>query len=164
MFDPLRRIADNVIALRPNAVVLYFIRQKEFKDFIIRLNQSQLFDERVNSLGVTLDQVGGGYSPVTESMNLGVTFSFGGKSNKKVTGDAPFLYDTGEFYESFRVEVPSGDFATFFEIEADGQKDDSNLFDDWGEEILGLTKESLQLLIDKLNEVLVPEIEKRIKA
>jgi hypothetical protein len=133
-----------------NQEVAWFqiVDSKDVKRFIIDLNtNSQLFDQGINSEGVPLKAISGsdstpsGYKPLTiqiKSRNSGK----GGKTSN-IT-----LYDTGDYYESHKVTVDSKGFI----ITANPQKTDSNLFDRWGEEIVGLTDESLQRLINLLTE------------
>ena len=50
------------------------------------------------------------------------------------------LFQEGDFYESFSVDV----FAGGFEIVADTVKESQDLRDRWGENLLGLTAESIE--------------------
>lgn len=101
--------------------------------FIEQLNTegqptSQLMNQGVDSKGVSL----GKYSPFTVQIKL----------NKGQRIDHITLKDTGEFYESFDIRP----FLKGFIINAQGQKDDDNLFEIYGEEILGLTNENIKIL------------------
>lgn len=118
---------------------LRVVNNEDVKNFIISLNtDDQLFDKGIDSKGVSLKEIGGndftdsGYSPVT----IEIKRSKGGKGGKftNIT-----LYDTGDYYESHEVEVDE----TGFEIESDPIKEDTNLYEEWGEDIVGLTDESL---------------------
>lgn len=103
----------------------------DLKRKIIELNtQRQLGDEGIDALGNIL----GFYSIVTEFMSNGA----------KKAGDPYTLNDTGAFWASFDVQVLQGHIS----INANGQKDTDNLFDKFGIDILGLTDENLQLLIE----------------
>lgn len=116
------------------------------EDFIINLNtQDQLFEKGINSDGISLEEIGGEYSPVTVQI----------KTEKGQPVDRITLKDTGEFYDTWVVRLGSKE----FEIAANPLKDETNLFDEWGEEIVGLTDESLDKLI---NEIL-PKIQAEIK-
>jgi len=125
----------------------------EHKKFVIRLNTegeptSQLFNLGEDSLGVRLhgetSLIGGEYSPSTLKDKRG--------KGQQLT--PPTLKDTGAFYDSFKVVAFKGG----FRIEANPIKDDTNLFDEFGEEIVGLNKENLDLLtefyLEKINEIL----------
>jgi hypothetical protein len=75
---------------------------------------------------------------------------------EKLEGTPFTLYDTGEFYNSMMIEV----FNDYIEINGDGLKVDefgqtTDLFQEYGYEIIGLTDESkeklAQELIDRFN-------------
>lgn len=132
--------------INEDAIWVKIVDSEEIKSIIIYLNtEKQLFEKGVNSEGVSLKEIGGndftdsGYSPVT----IEIKKRKGGKGGKisNIT-----LYDTGDYYESHKVKVTKKG----FEITADPQKSDGNLFVDWGKEIVGLTDESLQTLINEL--------------
>jgi hypothetical protein len=59
--------------------------------------------------------------------------------------------DTGEFFRSMFLRV----LANSFEIVADGQKDDDNLFVKYGEEIIALTDENLEKVTNMVREAYV---------
>lgn len=56
------------------------------------------------------------------------------------------LHDTGEFYDSFEVVLQDDGFF----IDAEGQKDDTNLFTEYGQDITGLNDENLTIFIGRL--------------
>lgn len=98
---------------------------------IIELNtERQLGDEGINALG----RIIGLYSYATEFLSEG----------RKKAGDPFTLNDTGAFWASFEVQVYKGRIT----IEADGQKDDGDILDKYGIDVLGLTDENLQILIE----------------
>ena len=98
----------------------------------MRLNtEEQLGRDKTDSLGAHL----GTYSFATEQISKG----------KKKQGEFIDLKDTGEFWASWKVKV----LQKFISIDANPIKEGNNLFDDYGEEILGLTDENLQILIDE---------------
>jgi len=106
------------------------------KNEVIRLNtKEQLFNKGIDSKGDSL----GTYSPFTVEQKKKK-----GQRHENIT-----LEDTGDFYKSFRVSVNK----ISITIDADPIKEDNNLFDDFGEDILGLTDESKQ----KLQEMAVIE-------
>lgn len=101
----------------------------------------QLYNEGVDEFG----QIIGTYSRATEMFNP-----------EKLEGTPFTLYDTGEFYNSMMIEV----FDDYIEINGDGLKVDefgqtTDLFQEYGYEIIGLTDESkeklAQELIDRFN-------------
>jgi hypothetical protein len=147
-FEPLKNIARNSIKLDANRIVNAIIRTPEFTNFIITLNTGgQLFDQGINSLGFSL----GEYAPSTIEQ----------KKEKGLPFDRITLFDTGEFYQSFELIAKDGD--DFFTIDADPEKEDSNLFEDFGEDIVGLTDESKQILVEKLTRKLETELIKMIQ-
>ena len=126
---------------RINEVVIWvsIADTQEFKDFVLERNtEDQLYLKGVDSTGKLLTNPLGKttYAPLTVRLKK----EKGGKA-ARVTNIT--LFDTGEYYESHKVTItPKG-----FEIDADPQKEDTNLFEEWGEDIVGLTDESLQKVI-----------------
>lgn len=102
------------------------------KELIIFLNtDDQLGEDGTDSLGASL----GVYSFATEVISGG----------KKKQGDPINLNDTEAFWNSWKVMVQSGNII----IDADPFKEDTNLFDEFGIDVLGLTDENLQILINE---------------
>jgi hypothetical protein len=98
----------------------------EVQDYVL---QDQLFERGINADGKII----GYYSATTEFLSGG----------EKKEGTPYTLKDTGEFYESFKIEASDDGFV----INADGEKIGGvNLFDQYGEEIVGLTEENLERL------------------
>lgn len=64
------------------------------------------------------------------------------------------LKDTGDFYESFEMVLTDDGFF----IDADGQKDDTNLFVEYGTDITKLNEVNFSIFIDRL----IPLIQKAI--
>lgn len=134
-FQGLINYLEQFAKLNIDKLALDIARMSEHDRLVIKLNtQNQLFDKGINSEGQTLASVGGSYSPLTVSIKQSK-----GQPTNRVT-----LKDTGEFYLSFRTTPFRGG----FRIEADPIKDDTNLFDEWGANIVGLTKESLDILTE----------------
>ena len=136
-------------------IVNRILSRSDVQKFIISMNvNDQLFDEGINSLGVTLESIGGEYSDYTKLI----------KSSKGQPIDRVTLRDTGDFHASFRVQLGPES----IEITANTIKDGTDLRTQWSDEILGLTDENLQRLIDKLrNEIEIvvrKEIQKRFAA
>jgi hypothetical protein len=102
---------------------------------IIELNTERQFgDEGVNALG----RIIGVYSYATEFMSNG----------RKRAGEPFNLNDTGAFWASFNVKVFQGHII----IDADGDKGDEDIIQKYGIDILGLTDENLQILIEDAKE------------
>ena len=103
----------------------------DVKRKIIELNtERQLGDEGINALG----QIIGFYSYATEFLSDG----------RKRAGDPFTLNDTGAFWASFEVRVFQGHIT----INADGDKGDDDIIQKYGIDILGLTDQNLQILIE----------------
>jgi len=113
------------------------------KDIITTIQQKQLFQEGVSEENIII----GYYSPYTEQIN---------PSKKAYTHYT--LYDTGAFYDSFKIYVNADSFV----IDADGDKGDKNLFEVYNKagNLLGLTPENMEWLI----ETIIPKINERIRA
>jgi hypothetical protein len=134
----LKNIANNSMNLNQGEMFLRIFSQPDKQQLVITLNQrSQLFEQGVNSLG----RIIGTYSPATESISRG----------RKRAGQPYTLLDTGEFYDSFEIVNVQ---PNYFTIWADGNKEDENLFEKYGNEILGLTEQS----IERLTQMILPEI------
>lgn len=114
-------------------------KDEQFKTEILDwIRWEQLYNEGVDEFG----QIIGTYSRYTEILNP-----------EKQEGTPYTLYDTGEFYNSMMIEV----FDDYIEINADGLKVDefgqtTDLFQEYGYEIIGLTEESKTKLATELIE------------
>lgn len=121
----------------------HLFQQTSFRKLIIDLNtEEQLYSQGVDSKGVQL----GEYSTYTKGL----------KQNKGQRTDHITLKDTGEFYKSFSIRLEGSS----FRIIADGQKEDTNLFKEYGIDILGLTEDSMDVVVTAA----IPIIQKYIKA
>ena len=121
----------------------HLFQQTSFRKLIIDLNtEEQLYSQGIDSKGVQL----GEYSIYTKGL----------KQNKGQRTDHITLKDTGEFYKSFSIRLEGSS----FRIIADGQKEDTNLFKEYGIDILGLTQDSMSVVVTAA----VPIIQKYIKA
>lgn len=111
----------------------------EVTEKVAELNRSQLL-RGINAKGILLADIGGEYSDLTLTLHPE-------KSRFTVT-----LFDTGEFHESITVTATSNG----YEIESDPFKTDNlfttDLTERWGDEITGLTDESIGLLSNLLVE------------
>lgn len=158
MLENLTRLAENVKGLDADLVLFQIFSDPQFQEFIKVLNLSDQLFEGIDSLGVELDS----YSAFTQNLLDGDrenAFNFEGKTKKKIAGEPIFLFDTGEFYDSFTVTIDTESII----LDADGVKEDgTDLFVNYGEDILGLTDENLQKLINKTHEAIVPIILEQI--
>jgi hypothetical protein len=149
------RLLGNLNKLDLNDIFLAMWRRNDVQDYIIELNTegedtSQLYELGVDSKGKSLGDSSpfGGYSPFTKQI----------KASKGQRIDHITLKDTGEFYKSFKV-IPN---KKGFRITANPNKEDSNLFQDFGVDIVGLTKENVFKLLDFIEPMFSKEFEKRL--
>lgn len=143
MFEALTNMISNIKLLgnKQNELSISVFKIPEIKLFIIRLNLvDQLYTQGLDSN----DKVIGTYSYTTAIKNGEEHYIYNGLVSQKVYGEPYNLYETGEFYDSFKVIVD----ATGFVISADTIKPDKDLMD-YGE-ILGLTPESKDELSEKM--------------
>ena len=118
----------------------YILQDKKFQTWTLDLiRQDQLFKEGQDGDGNIL----GYYSAYTEQLNP-----------EKKEGSHYTLNDTGKFYESMIFNI----FVDYLEIDADPIKTDkdtgeeTNLFQKYGEDIIKLNEENLELFKIKLVE------------
>jgi len=143
----IERLLNNVNKLDVNDVLLAMWKRNDTQDYIVELNtEEQLYDEGIRS---DRSQIGE-YTAYTKQLKSS------GTGDKKI--DHITLKDTGEFYKSFRVK-PS---KKGFKITANPNKDDTNLFTEFGVDIVGLTKESVFKLLDFIEPMFSKEVEKRL--
>lgn len=119
----------------------------ENMDKVVELNtQSQLYDKGIDSKGVELDKIGGSYSPKTKRY----------KAERGQRYDHVTLSDTGEFYrsETAQMDYASGDII----LQANTIKDGDDLQARWGENILGLTDESIVILKPKFTDDIIHHV------
>ena len=116
-------------------------REAQFE--IIRLNtDEQLYNQGIDSKGVSL----GEYSEVSVEVYL------------KPEGHIR-LYEEGDFYDSFTVYVKRDS----IEIYANDIKEDVVLTDEYGIDILGLTDDNMNILIDMLRDNYIKQIYERLR-
>lgn len=151
-FGRLSDLIRNGKELSERAILFFVFSQEDVQLFAIELNTGgpnnseygQLFLHGVDSKGVDLSTIGGGYAPVTIALKR-----FEGLPFNRVT-----LYQDGDFYRSFDFkQLPDG-----FVIEANTIKDGEDLRDRWGNNILGLNEQSLRYL----RGYIVPDVIKKI--
>ena len=134
-FDKLRRLVDNIKRVDPDELIIEAMTTEESKKLIIEMNTiGQLFQLGEDARGIRLDSIGGGYTAFTEQIKQ--------SSNQPI--DRVTLNDTGEFYRSWKVSKEGKTIV----IVADPIKDQDNLFDRWGEDVVGLQDNNLIKLID----------------
>lgn len=118
------KFVENIAAMNVVNLLKKVLSEKETQDFIINLNtEVQLHDLGIDSTGVTLSSIGGGYSQFTLNND---------RTKKK---DTVTLFDTGAYYKSFKVKpLSNGDFDILSNDTIHGE----SLFDRWGDDIEGL--------------------------
>ena len=120
-------------ALYNQVIWVSVLKRPSLRTFILDLvREDQLLEQGIDEDGDVI----GTYSEYTEIINP-----------EKVAGSHYTLKDTGEFFDSFYIDV----FPSYFEINANPIKTDddgetTNLFYEYGEGIMGLTTESLDKL------------------
>ena len=139
-FEAILQLTDRIAKLDEGLLLRNFVSIPAVQKFILDLNRrDQLFNKGIDSKNRAL----GVYAPST----------INSKQERGVPVPSDFhitLFDTGEFYSTF-VIIPGKD---FFEIDANPIREDTNLFDDFGEDIIGLNDENLQVLIDFFKETI----------
>lgn len=140
-----RKLSNNIVTKRAKRVLnaiqdqdkvfVLVLNNSRFKSLVIDLNtEKQLYDRGIDSSGRSLASIGGGYSPVTIDI----------KRSKGQPTDRVTLKDTGDFYKTFNVIVERGKVT----ITADAIKEDTDLIKEWGDDIIGLTDESMGIIIN----------------
>lgn len=128
-------------------------KSKSVQDYIELLNKEQLRRSE-DSKGVQLSykdakgNIRTGYSPLTAKLSKG----------RKKIGQPFNLFDTGEFYRSIKAspELKGVD------IDADFIKEDTNLADKFGKDIIGLTDENLQKLQEFIKPIVILNLKKEL--
>ena len=147
-FEAIRKLTNRVAKLDEGIILNRFVELPIVQKFILDLNRvDQLFNKGIDSKNRAL----GVYTP----------FTINSKNERGVPVPSDFhitLFDTGQFYSTF-VIIPGKD---FFEIDANPIREDSNLFEDFGENILGLNDENLQILIDFFKETVVLRVKEQL--
>ncbi len=129
--------ATRISKIRLEDIAFKVYSTKEFEFLVVSLNTegqptSQLFIDGVDNKGVKLDP----YTPFTVLL----------KKQKGQKTSVTTLKDTGEFYNSFEVKVFKGG----FEIDAETIKGDDDLEDKYGDDLIGLTDDNIQVLIEEV--------------
>ena len=153
----LEKLIENVRNLEVNKLCFVVFRDSTVQKIVIDLNRiDQLFLEGIKSDGSSLPT----YSGYTEQIVYNKVFTFENNSKVKKKGDAYTLFDTGEFYKSFRlIQKQNG-----FIIYADDEKEGDTLQNMYGgqSKILGLTDESISKLTEEIKPYLLQEIRRQI--
>jgi len=126
----LLQLISNVKNLQPtDCMGEFFSMSVSHRIYVLDLNRlGQLYYKGVDSRGLLLGHYAAYTLRVKEDPMLA-----------HVT-----LKETGDFYNSFQLKTHKN----YIEIEADTMKGSTDLMDEWGENILGLTEESQEMLSD----------------
>ena len=104
-FQPVKQLTRRFITLNVNRFIYVISSTVEFKTLVIDLNTKEQLFEGVNSKGEELENIRGfGYAQRTIEI----------KKEKGLPYDRITLFDTGDFYDTFKV-IP---FLGGFEIDA----------------------------------------------
>ena len=148
-FDPLLDLLDTVVSLDINDLFEQVAETKEFKDLVIFLNQEGQLELGVNSKGERLEKVrndkrGLLYSPSYELL----------RKKRGLPVDRITLNFTGSFGRSFEVNIDRNKDEVLISINANTIKENTDLRKVWGNEILGLSDESIEVLVDFAREAI----------
>ena len=159
---PIEIVAQNVTKLNPNVFLQILFERAEVQDIIIELNtKNQLFIEGIQADGSPIESnnsTPGVYSRFTELLNDGRSFTYKGVSKRKESGEPYFLYDTGAWFNTFRVISAK----TFVEITAADQLHDVDFTKDFGNNLVGLTDASLEILVDAIKDEFIKLVKEAI--
>lgn len=146
--DPIIELLGRIeyLGKHPYAIINSVFRNPDLQRKIIELNtRKQLFEQGIDSTGKSLEDIGGPYSPNT----IEGTPQYKGKKELGLPYDHITLYSTGEFHRSWRFIMKFGADNDEFSFEVDPIKDDgTNLLIEWGPDIVGLTQESKDQILD----------------
>jgi pectin methylesterase-like acyl-CoA thioesterase len=125
----------------------FFAIDNGVKEEIVQLNTiDQLFDKGIDSLNKSL----GKYANTTIELYKKPK----GQKYSNIT-----LKDTGDFYRSFKVEVTKDS----IKINANPIKEDNNLFDDFGAEIVGLTTQNRMRVSEMILNKIIIYVKKQLQ-
>jgi hypothetical protein len=130
MFErtPIYKLCQKIIAINEDRVFSVVLDVQEVKDLIIDLNTSkQLREQHIDKLGEKL-------------FNNYSNRDYYGSGDELGRAGQPYeVYNTGAYFDSFKVNVGNG----FILIESDPIKDGDSLFEMYTENIEGLSAESM---------------------
>lgn len=151
----LEKACKNIIKLDRGYLLKQLFLDSKFKAFVIKQNQNQLALKGVDSKNKKLRSI---YARFGNAYALSTINLKKDKEGLAAITDHVTLYDEGYFYGSFKLSFKDEKYY----IEADTLKKDNDLQEIWGEDILGLTDESLQLVINLAIEIIIPIVLNRI--
>lgn len=146
----LKERLNNILKIDPIEIVRKILSDRDILIWVAKANKEQL-KKGTNSLGEKLSSIGGEYSPITLDIN------------PTKVADVVTLYDKGDFYKTIIAQAIIGGLeidANPIKVEESGFR--VNLYNRWGDDIIGLNEENLQKLIEKVKDKLIVEIRKKI--
>lgn len=134
----------NAAKVNAQSLLIDVLKQEEVQALIVELNTfGQLFDEGVDGEGRKLSDIRQPYAFSTTQR----------KRRQGLPTDRVTLFETGKFYESFFVNIlENGDIEINATTEFAANYD---IRDSYGEELLGLTEESLSKIVDFISPLFV---------
>lgn len=145
----LKETLNKWLKIDPVKIVFNILSDGAIIKQIEEWNRQQLLEGK-NSLDVKLSDIGGEYSEYTLSLH---------PEKKK---DRVNLYDSGDFHKSIKVKVDNSLLFTADPIKTNDNGSTTNLFEDWGEDIIGLNDENIQKLINQIKDILILEILRQV--
>jgi len=147
MFEELKARLGKLLKIDESKILKKILSGISLQNKIIYLNTTkQLYEQGEDSLGRSLETIGGGYSPYTIEI----------KNRKGQPTDRVTLKDSGDFYQSFDVINES----SYIEIIAIYIKNGKDINKEWGGHVIGLQKENLQIIIDEIRVEYIQEVKK----
>jgi hypothetical protein len=110
------------------AMLVEILKDKRVQQFIIDMNQEQLYEYGEDSKGRLLGEYSDGWKIIREEKGLRV--------------DHVTLYFDGIFYKSFFISVSEDGFTQ----DADPERGDVNLYQRFGVDIIGLNEDNIERL------------------
>lgn len=143
-------VLNKLRTLRTESIWHKVFQDKTLSNMILEMiRQDQLFKQGIDEDGDII----GLYSEWTEMLNP-----------DKQAGTPYTLFDTGAFYESMRIVVLNDSFvveAQPIKIDEDGKQ--TNLFEKYGEGIVGLTDENKEKLAIEIKKRFIDEVNKLLQ-
>lgn len=142
----LHKMLENGLTLSIEDAWLIAWDNAEFREWVLDLIRiNQLFDKGEDKDGNII----GVYSEYTEILNP-----------EKIAGTHYTLKDTGYFFGSLFIDDWfSGEFVT---IDGDGEKDDDDLFEKFGEGIIGINQENLSLVRQEIKKKFIKYVKETL--
>lgn len=141
----LKILCESIIKLNIDDILFEIYEKPEFQQLVGNTNIfDQLFKKGIDSNGNSLGQ----YAESTIK-------------RKKIKGqpyDRVTLKDMGEFYSTWDI-IPQED---GFIITADGRKGSIDLLQKYGNDVLGLTDENLQVIIQLVQDEIIKSIQEKL--